>query len=88
MFYNKDVLVGLDLHEIDATINGGNPLTADYFDNITWEELFDKLKNMYEDQEKFIKLKREKLIEYFESKIGTDGEIVVETATHFWHCRK
>lgn len=43
MFYNKDVLVGLDLHEIDATINGGNPLTAEYFDNITWEELFDKL---------------------------------------------
>ena len=52
------------------------------------EELFDKLKNMYEDQEKLIKLKHEKLIEYFESKIGTDGEIVVETATHFWHCRK
>ena len=51
-------------------------------------ELFDKLRGLYEDQEKFINLKREKLTEYFESKIGTDGEIVIETAAHFWHCRK
>ena len=52
------------------------------------EELFDKFKAMYDDQEKFINQKRDKLIEYFESKIKADGEIVIDTATHFWHCRK
>ncbi|MCR4641222.1 MAG: MerR family transcriptional regulator [Lachnospiraceae bacterium] len=51
-------------------------------------ELFDKLRGLYEDQEKFINLKREKLTEFFETKIETDGEIVIETAAHFWHCRK
>ena len=43
MFYNADVLIGLDLSSVDATINGGNPLTHEYLNNITWEELFDKL---------------------------------------------
>jgi len=43
MFYNADVLIGLDLSKFDKTINGGAPLNAAYFDNLTWEELFDKL---------------------------------------------
>ena len=43
MYYNQDVLIGLDLSSIDATINGGMPLNDDYFQNMTWEELFGKL---------------------------------------------
>lgn len=43
MFYNADVLIGLNLSGVDATINGGKPLTANYFDNLTWDELFNKL---------------------------------------------
>ena len=43
MFYNQDVLVGLDLSTIDATINGGQPLNDTYLQNLTWEELFEKL---------------------------------------------
>lgn len=43
MFYNEDVLHGLNLANIDATINGGNVLGSEYFDNLTWEELFGKL---------------------------------------------
>lgn len=43
MYYNADVLVGLNLKSIDATINNGQPLSTDYLNNLTWEELFDKL---------------------------------------------
>lgn len=43
MFYNEDVLIGLDLSKIDATINDGDPLNAQYLNNLTWEELFGKL---------------------------------------------
>ena len=43
MYYNQDVLIGLDLSKVDATINGGKPLNDNYFQNMTWEELFDKL---------------------------------------------
>ena len=43
MFYNEDVLIGLDLSKIDATINNGDPLNAQYLNNLTWEELFGKL---------------------------------------------
>ena len=43
MYYNQDVLIGLNLSDIDATINNGNPLTDAYFQRMTWEELFDKL---------------------------------------------
>ena len=43
MYYNADVLVGLDLSSIDATINNGQPLDTTYLDNLTWEELFNKL---------------------------------------------
>lgn len=43
MFYNKDVLIGLNLSAQDPTINEGKPLTEAYINNLTWEELFDKL---------------------------------------------
>lgn len=41
MFYNP-VMLGIDLSQIDATINDGLPLNEDYFNNLTWEELFNK----------------------------------------------
>lgn len=43
MYWNQDVLNGLDLSSIDATINSGKPLSQSYFNSITWEELFGKL---------------------------------------------
>ncbi len=43
MYYNSDVLIGLNLSSVDNTINNGQPLTAEYLDNLSWEELFDKL---------------------------------------------
>lgn len=43
LYYNADVLLDLDLSSVDATINNGEPLSASYLDNLTWEELFDKL---------------------------------------------
>jgi multiple sugar transport system substrate-binding protein len=43
MFYNADVLIGLDLKAQDATINSGKALTADYLNNLTWEEMFNHL---------------------------------------------
>ncbi len=43
LFYNEDVLIGLDLSGVDATINDGEPITADYLNSLTWEELFEKL---------------------------------------------
>ena len=43
MYYNQDVLVGLNLAPFDATINNGRPLNDAYLQNLTWEELFDKL---------------------------------------------
>ena len=43
MYYNYDVLKGLDLSDYDATINGGNPITQSYLNNLTWEEIFEHL---------------------------------------------
>ncbi len=43
MFYNEDILLGLDLSGIDPEINNGNRLNADYLNNLTWEELFGHL---------------------------------------------
>lgn len=43
MYYNQDVLVGLNLAPYDATINNGRPLNDAYLQNLTWEELFEKL---------------------------------------------
>ena len=43
MYYNEDVLIGLDLSSVDPTINNGDPINATYLNNLTWEELFNKL---------------------------------------------
>ena len=42
MFYNKCIL-GLDLSKFDSSINGGNPISEEYINNLTWDELFDHL---------------------------------------------
>jgi multiple sugar transport system substrate-binding protein len=41
MFWNKDVLQGLVLNQTGHVINEGKALGQTYFDNLTWEELFD-----------------------------------------------
>lgn len=43
MYYDYDKIVGLSLANIDPTINNGNALTEEYLNNLTWEELFNKL---------------------------------------------
>ena len=43
MYYNQDRLIGVDLSKIDASINKGQALNDAYFQNLTWEELFEKL---------------------------------------------
>ena len=43
MYYNQDVLIGLNLSSVDPTINNGQPLNDTYLQNLTWEELFEKL---------------------------------------------
>lgn len=43
MFYNATALLDLNLSDIDPTINDGNPLTEEYINNLTWEEMFNKL---------------------------------------------
>lgn len=43
LYYNADVLLGLDLTSVDASINEGRPLDAAYLDDLTWVELFDRL---------------------------------------------
>lgn len=52
------------------------------------DELYEKFRGMYDDQEKFMMSKKEKLTEYFAAKLEKEGEIVVETGSHFWHCSK
>jgi multiple sugar transport system substrate-binding protein len=47
MFYNEDVLLNSTVSAALAAQpthpNGGNPITASYLNNLTWEELFNKL---------------------------------------------
>ena len=43
MYYNQDVLIGLNLSSIDPTINNGQALNDEYIQSLTWEELFDQL---------------------------------------------
>ena len=42
MYYDSDKIIGLNLASIDPTINGGNAITEEYINNLTWDELFDK----------------------------------------------
>lgn len=43
MYYNADVMIGMDLTKIDPSINNGRPLDENYMNNLTWEEIFNKL---------------------------------------------
>lgn len=43
LYYNADVLIGLDLSAINPELNGGNAVTEDYLNNLTWEEFFNVL---------------------------------------------
>ncbi len=43
MYYNADALLNIDLSTIDPDINKGKPLDEDYLNNLTWDEIFDKL---------------------------------------------
>lgn len=42
MFYNKSI-IGLNLARFDSSINGGNAISEEYINNLTWDELFDHL---------------------------------------------
>lgn len=62
MYYNEDVLIGLNLSMVDASINGGKPINKAYIENLTWEELFGKfcpaiisLNNQLPDNQKILK---------------------------------
>ena len=43
MYYNRDVLINLNLSDIDDEINSSQPLDDNYLQHLTWEELFGKL---------------------------------------------
>jgi len=43
MYYDGDKLLGINLSDIDPTINDGRPISDTYLDNLSWEELFDHL---------------------------------------------
>ncbi len=43
LYYNSNIIIGLDLSSIDPSINDGNALTEAYINSLTWEELFDHL---------------------------------------------
>ena len=46
MYYNQDVLIGLDLSNYDTedhVVNNGQPLTDEYLQHLTWDELFESL---------------------------------------------
>ena len=62
MYYNGDILNGLDLTGVDDTINNGQPLDKDYLGSLTWDELFNRLcpalieyNNGLSDNEKIMK---------------------------------
>lgn len=64
LFYNADVLIGLDLTMIDSSINNSCPLDEKYLSSLTWEEFFNKLapaiKKYNESVEKIINSENEK----------------------------
>ena len=88
------------ISENDKRIAESKQMLMKYFENVEtcelyngWhytdaDELFDKIRGLFADQEKFLSSKQEKLTDLFAGKIKNDGEIIVETAAYFWHCRK
>lgn len=43
MYYNRDILIGLDLSLYNDEINDGAPLDDEYIQNLTWDELLNVL---------------------------------------------
>lgn len=43
MYYNRDILIGLDLSSTSYDVNEGEPLDDEYIQSLTWEELFGNL---------------------------------------------
>lgn len=41
LYFNEDVLLGLDLSKFNPSLNSGDPINQKYMDNLTWTELFD-----------------------------------------------
>ena len=50
-------------------------------------ELLDRMKELYPDQIKLFDEKSEKIKAYFSDRISSEGEIVIEIGSQFWHCR-
>ena len=42
MYYDSDKIIGINLASIDPSINGGNAITEEYINSLTWDELFNK----------------------------------------------
>lgn len=52
------------------------------------DDLFEKIVNVYPEQDKNLKKSEKILKQYFADKIETDGEVVVGIRSQFWHCYK
>ncbi len=74
LYYNADALLGLDLSSFDSTINGGKALDASYLDNLTWEELFEKLSPALESYNDSLSSEAKILKEGSESIIAFNSE--------------
>lgn len=51
-------------------------------------DLYEKLLNVYPNQEKILKKSEKILKQYFAEKIENEGEIIVKINSQFWHCYK
>ena len=51
------------------------------------DELIERLKTSFPDQEKFIGKYEDKLKKHFAGCIEKEGEISIEIESAFWHCR-
>ena len=54
----------------------------------TGEEIFDKIKRIYPNEEKLLLSEKKKIKEYFDAIVKKDGKIIVDTESEFWHCFK
>lgn len=50
------------------------------------QEVIQKLRDIFPEQEKFIDSNKETMTNYFTGKIESEGEIVIQIKTLFWHC--
>ena len=50
------------------------------------QELVQRVRDMYPEQEKYIDANEDTIVKYFTNKIEKEGEIVVRIESLFWHC--